>query len=115
MVHSARPKCVAAICDGVLFPLVIHNDSFFVKRFASLSTWRLSKFVKRLPISERLQTTVDVNEFKDRLGFVDDVFNHPMVTCAGCNEAPCVCHYKIALNEFQRNGKRQITGGSYEQ
>jgi len=109
MVHSERTTCVAAICDGGLFPLVIHNDSFFVKRFASLSTWRLSKFVKRLPAA------VDVDEFKDRLGFVEAVFDHPMVICTGCNEAPCVCHYKLALNELQRNGKRQITGGSYEQ
>ena len=50
---------------------------------------------------------------KQRLGFIDEVFNYPMIICTGCNQSPCVCHYKLALSELLRNGKRQITGGNH--
>lgn len=81
--HSLRrtsmsfPKPVAAVCDGGLFPSFCYDDSFFVRRFVSLSNWRLSK-------------VLDSN-------FV----------CNGCNNRKCVCHHKMATEEFLRNGKRQ--------
>lgn len=109
MVHSVKAKCTAAICKREMFAF-FYDDSYFVKRFASVSRWRKSIL---LPIEER-EATVNVDKLKGRLGFVDGVFNHPMVTCTGCNEVPCVCHYKLALSELQRNGKRQNKGGNRE-
>ena len=35
-----RPKRVAAICDGGMFPTFICDDLVFVKGFSSLSLWR---------------------------------------------------------------------------
>lgn len=37
-----NPECVAAICDGGLFPQFVFDDSCFVRGFNSLSLWRFN-------------------------------------------------------------------------
>lgn len=105
MVHSERPTCVAAICDGGLFPSFFYDDSFLIKRYESVSTWRLLKSLGRRH---------DRAGFRQRFSFIDSVFNHTQVVCTGCNEYPCGCHFKIALSELANTGKRQIIGGRNE-
>ena len=34
------PTCIAAICDGGLFPNFVFDDSCLVRRFSSLAMWR---------------------------------------------------------------------------
>lgn len=93
------PRRIAAICDGGMFPRFIFDDLIFVKRFKSLALWRFDNCKMIDP------SCADCCQC---LGFIDSVFDHPEVVCTGCNVYPCVCHYKLARSEYERNGKRQI-------
>lgn len=94
--HAGRTSTSQFLC--------FFSDQPVPEKYASLTCWMNVK---------RFDSVLKERKHK-RLGFIEDVFNHPMVICTGCNEWPCVCHFKLALSELLRTGRRQASGGNNE-